>query len=99
MQALLKNLTSEYFWIRLFFMLVYLILVEVAVSVLTLFILLQFIYRLFVGQSQADLFRVSSSLSKFVLAAYRFLTYQSETKPFPFSDWPAADAMPEEEDE
>ena len=98
MQALLKNLTSEHFWIRLFFMLVYLILVEIAVPVLTLFIIVQFIYRLFVGECQADLFRFSSSLTKFVLQAYRFLTYQTEVKPFPFSDWPEADPMPEEED-
>lgn len=98
MQALIKNLTSEYFWIRLFFMLVYLILVEIAVSVLTLFIILQFLYRLFVGESQSDLFRFSSSLTKFVLQAYRFLTYQTEDKPFPFSDWPEADPMPKEED-
>lgn len=98
MQALLKNLTSEHFWIRLFFMLLYLIVVEIAVSVLTLLIIVQFIYRLFVGECQQDLFHFSSSLSKFVLQAYRFLSYQTEAKPFPFSDWPTADALPEDEE-
>lgn len=98
MQALLKNLTSEHFWIRLFFMLVYLIAVEIAVSVLTLLIVVQFVYRLFAGQSQADVFRFSSSLAEFVWQTYRFLTYQTDSKPFPFNDWPQAGPMPTEED-
>ena len=39
MQAFIKNLTSEAFWLRLVFMLLFLVLAEIAVSILTLLIL------------------------------------------------------------
>ena len=47
MQALKNNLTSEAFWLRLAFMILSVILLEIAASVLILLVLLQFLYRLF----------------------------------------------------
>ena len=47
MQALKNNLTSEAFWLRLVFMLLSLLLVELAASVLVLLVIGQFLYHLF----------------------------------------------------
>ena len=94
MQALINNLTSEAFWLRLAFMLLFLVLAEIAVSIMTLLILVQFVYRLFVGSLQAEIYAFSSSLAKFIWQIYQFLTYQTEQKPFPFCDWPAAEHRP-----
>ena len=97
MQALINNLTSEAFWLRLAFMLLFLVLAEIAVSIMTLLILVQFVYRLLVGRLQAEVYAFTSSLSKFIWQTYQFLSYQTEQKPFPFSDWPAAEDMPVEQ--
>lgn len=98
MEALKNNLTSEKFWLRLIFMLVTLFLVELATSILVLTVIGQFLYRLFNEDSHGTLLSFSNSLGQFVLQSYRFLTYQTETKPYPFSDWPAAQDLPEAQD-
>lgn len=98
MQALKDNLTSEAFWLRLVFMLLSLVLVEVAASVLVLLVFLQFLYRLFSQSSHQTILQFSNSLGRFVLHSYRFLSYQTEDKPFPFSDWPEAEDLPQAED-
>ncbi|MCP4788943.1 MAG: DUF4389 domain-containing protein [Gammaproteobacteria bacterium] len=99
MQAFFENLKSEDFWLRLAFMLLFLIGVEVALSVMLLLIMVQFVYRLFMGKLQAEIYAFSSSLSAFIHQSYQFLIYQVEEKPFPFNDWPKAKAMPDEDAE
>ncbi|MDP6969095.1 MAG: DUF4389 domain-containing protein [Gammaproteobacteria bacterium] len=96
MQALINNLTSEAFWLRLAFMLLFLVLAEIAISIMTLLVLVQFVYRLLSGSLQAELYAFSSSLAKFILQTYQFLSYQTEQKPFPFFDWPMAEDRPED---
>jgi hypothetical protein len=98
MQALKDNLTSEAFWLRLVFMLLNLVLVEIAASVMVLLVVGQFLYRLFYGASHVTILQFSNSLGRFILHSYRFLSYQTETKPFPFSDWPEAEDLPQGED-
>ena len=98
MQALKNNLTSEAFWLRLVFMLLSLLLVEIAASVLVFLVVGQFLYRLFNETSHAKILQFSNSLGRFILHSYRFLSYQTDTKPFPFSDWPEAEDLPEDDD-
>ena len=88
MQALKQNLMSETFWLRLLFMALFLVLVEIATSVMVLLIVIQFIHQLFTGRCQANLMDFSHGLGSFVLQSYQFLTHQTETKPYPFTDWP-----------
>jgi hypothetical protein len=98
MQAFKNNLTSEAFWLRLVFMLLSLLLVEIAASILVLLVIAQFLYRLFNVSSHQAMLQFSNSLGRFILHSYRFLSYQTESKPFPFSDWPEAEDIPQAED-
>jgi len=97
MQALIKNLTSEAFWLRLAFMLLFAVMAEIAISIMMLMVLVQFVFRLFVGRLQAEIYAFSSSLSKFILQAFQFLSYQTQEKPFPFNDWPKASELPNQD--
>jgi hypothetical protein len=98
MQAFKNNLISEAFWLRLVFMLLSLLLVEIAASILVLLVIAQFLYRLFNVSSHQAMLQFSNSLGRFILHSYRFLSYQTESKPFPFSDWPEAEDLPQAED-
>ena len=95
MRALKRNLKDETFWLRLIFMLLFLLIVEIALFVLFVLVIWQFVYRLFVGNSYNDLLHWSNSLTQFVYQIYRFLTYQTDVKPFPFHDWPTPKDMPD----
>jgi hypothetical protein len=98
MQALKENLMTEAFWLRLCFMLLFVVVLEIATSIMGLLILMQFVYRLFSGRCQPNLLGFSDSLALFILQGYRFLTYQTETKPYPFDDWPQSKHQTTDED-
>ncbi len=94
MQTLINNLKSETFWIRLVFMVLFALVVELAAPLLIILVVIQFVYRLFNDNNQTEIYEFSRSLSEFIYQIYRFLTYQTETKPFPFSDWPKHESTP-----
>jgi len=98
MQALKNNLKSEAFWLRLVFMLLTLVLVKIAAYILVLLVVAQFFYRLFSESSQQTILEFSNSTGRFILQSYRFLSYQTESKPFPFNDWPEAKDLPQAQD-
>jgi len=63
-----------------------------------LLVISQFLFRLFNEVSHQSLLGFSNSLGRFILHSYRFLSYQTESKPFPFNDWPVAEDLPKAED-
>ena len=50
--------------------------------------LVQFLFDLISGKPNNRLFQFSSELKDYIAEVVVFVTYQSDTKPFPFSDWP-----------
>jgi hypothetical protein len=52
---------------------------------------IQFMMMLLAGKTNERLASFGSSLGCYLQQIVCFLTFATETKPFPFSDWPAAD--------
>ncbi|HKM16124.1 MAG TPA: DUF4389 domain-containing protein [Marinospirillum sp.] len=90
-------LKDESFWLRLPFMLLFFIVWRLTELVLIGIILVQIVFRLFKGEPQLQLLQLGSQLTLFSYQVFRYLTFNTEAKPFPFADWPnaqAADANP-----
>ena len=87
-----SNLTSGRNWLRLVFMLLFALLLQVATAIMWVLVILQFLFSLVTGRDNDKLRAFGSSLSSYIHDSLRFLTYNSEEKPFPFSDWPSAEA-------
>ena len=85
-----SNLTSSRHWMRLVFMLLFALLLQVATAVMWVLVILQFLFSLITGKDNEKLRAFGSALSVYIHQSLRFLTYNSEDKPFPFSDWPSA---------
>ncbi len=49
---------------------------------------LQFFVALVNGVDNPNLRRFGETLCEYIYQALRFLTYNSDEKPFPFADWP-----------
>ena len=77
-------------WLRGLFMLLFAVISRVAELVLLTVAVLQFLWALATGQSNARLCAFGESLSRYLYQVFRFLTFDTEDKPFPFSDWPGA---------
>ena len=78
-------------WIRIAYMVLFLVLLLVARGVLFLLILIQTGIVLVSGADNAKLRDLGQSLSKWVLQTLLFVTFNSEDKSFPFDDWPTAE--------
>ncbi len=90
---LTQRLKDESFWLRLPFMLLFFIAWKLTELVLFGVILVQLCVRLLTGSPQPELLKLGAQLTRYGYQIYRYLTFNSEYKPFPFSDWPQTDPV------
>ena len=83
-----SNLTSSKHWLRLIFMLVFAVVLQVTSIVMWILVIAQFIFSLITGEDNIHLRKFGHELSIYIFDTLKFLTYASEEKPFPFADWP-----------
>lgn len=85
-----NNLLSPTHWLRLIYMLLFAVFLQVASFVMWVLVAVQFIFALITGNDNRNLRHFGNSLTNYIHQALLFLTYNSEEKPFPFADWPQA---------
>lgn len=92
MHAFKQSITSADFWLHLFYVVLLALAWQLAELLLVLVVILQVGYRLFTGAPNASLTGYGNSLSQYLWQIGRYLTGATEQKPWPFLEWPAADA-------
>jgi len=75
-------------WIRLLYMIVFGLLSILARMVVCIVAVLQFLLVLITGADNKNLRDLGQGASRWTYQAFLFLTFNSDDKPFPFSDWP-----------
>jgi|TARA_R110000822_G_scaffold159476_8_gene299189 hypothetical protein len=88
------NLLNVHTWIRLLYMVLFGVLSVVARMVIWVVAILQFILLLVMGDGNNNLRDLGQGASKWSYQVFLFLTFNSDDKPFPFSDWPEIDPPP-----
>mgnify|MGYP000877088964 CR=1 FL=1 len=83
-----KEIERESIVLRILWMVVFTIIWQLAEIVLGCVVLLQLGYRLFYSAPNAGLQSFGDSLSQYLRQIGRFGTFNTEEKPWPFSDWP-----------
>ncbi len=89
-EKLKSNILSVDHWMRLVFMILFSVFLFVANIIMKALVAIQFLFALFTGSDNPNLRQFGDSLSQFIYAILRFLTYNTEDKPFPFTGWPEA---------
>ena len=97
-EKIVNNLKSESRWLRLIFMILFAALGYLAILVILVLACVQAIAGFITGSPNTRLLEFSSSLNQFTYQCIQFLTYNSEEKPFPFSDWPGEPTYNEDDD-
>lgn len=82
------NLKSESFWLRSLFMVLFFVVYRIVDVLVLLVAISQWLYVLLTGDANASLSRFAGGLAAYVAQIIAYLSYNSEEKPFPFSDWP-----------
>lgn len=78
-------------WLRAFLMILMVLAFHLAVTVLGVLVVVQFVLALVTGSPNARLCRFGQSMGQYLRQIAEFETFASEDAPFPFSDWPAGD--------
>ena len=86
-----QNLTAGETWVRGLFILMFVFMLVVARLVTGAVVVIQFLFTVFTGQINDNLKTFGASLARYVYNCLLFVTYNSDDKPFPFGEWPAAE--------
>lgn len=79
----------ESLFLRVLWMLFFLLVWHLAELMLGALVLVQVIYRLVYGAPNGSVMSAGDSLSQYLAQIGRFGTFHTEQKPWPFADWPA----------
>lgn len=74
--------------IRALYMILFLFVMYVVWIILCGVALIQFIFMMFTKKCNQNLLDFGRGLNQYVYEIFRFLTYNSEHLPYPFSPWP-----------
>lgn len=75
-------------WLRALYMILFAVLFKAAEFVMWVVVVFQLVITLATDSPNERLQRFGKQLSICVCGLWMFLTYNTEKKPFPFSDWP-----------
>ncbi len=78
-------------WMRGLFMIIFLILMNVAATVLAVIAIVQFFWLLFKSERNEGLTSFGFSLGKWFRDVARFQSADTDVKPFPWAEWPSED--------
>ena len=94
--AVEEHLKSRKTWLRLLFMCIYGLFVCLAGMVGTVIVVLGFLWVLFTGEVNRELREIGQSIASYMYEIIRYLTFNTEDKPFPFGGrWPSSDPEPD----
>ncbi len=83
-----ERLLSVEHWLRFAFMMLFILILSVVSYLIITLVILQFLWSLITGEANDKLRDFGSSGARFIHQVLRFLTYNTDDKPFPFADWP-----------
>ncbi|MDH3638255.1 MAG: DUF4389 domain-containing protein [Gammaproteobacteria bacterium] len=76
-------------WLRLLLMLLFaFVFFNVLSAVFVVVLVAQFVFRLATGNVNGRLARFAAQLTRYGTQILRYITYTTDTRPFPFVDWP-----------
>jgi hypothetical protein len=85
------TLSNSNTWVRLAYMFLFTLLLMAARLVISLVVIVQFLLVLVTGSDNENLRNLGQGLGKWVYQTIMFLTFNTESKPFPFDEWPEVD--------
>ncbi len=89
-QNLKTNVTRGATWLRGLFMLLFVVIFNIAEIMLGAIVVFQFLNVLVTAKPMPRLVGFGESLGRYIYQIVRYLTFDTEDRPFPFADWPGA---------
>ena len=88
MSEIKQSIESDAFWLRTLFIVLFSIVYRIIDVVVLFLVLVQWGFTLTTGQVNPALSQFSEGLACYIAQIVQYVTGCSETKPFPFTEWP-----------
>lgn len=92
-ERLKQHLTARATWLRGFYIVLFTIIYTIAEIVLVAVVVFQFLSTLVTGGTNQRLLALGQSLSTFVYQILCYVTFNSDTRPYPFDAWPKGEPV------
>jgi len=89
-----QNIKNPAFWKRLLFMVLFAFAYTVAEFAIWAVILFLIFFNLFTGGNNERAVTLGRQISAYIYHVLLYLTYNTEERPFPFTDWPKPEKLP-----
>ncbi len=80
-------------WIRVLFVVLFWVVFYVTQFVIAVVVVAQCAFTVFTGKANHNLLKFGDMLGKYVHDILRFVTYNTDQRPFPFNDFPKSDLV------
>ena len=81
-------------WIRLLFMILFIVIGNFAAGLIVTVGIFQFLSVVITGKPNPHLASFGDGLSRYLFQVASFVSFGTETKPFPFTEWPGSAPTP-----
>jgi hypothetical protein len=88
---IIDNLKQSSVWVRIILMVAFAVVLYPVFLVLLVLMIAQMLFVIITGESNANLRSLGVALSAYVFQIVQFMSYVTDTKPFPFSEFPKAE--------
>ena len=88
---IIDNLKQSSVWVGIILMVAFAVVLYPVFLVLLVLMIAQMLFVIITGESNANLRSLGVALSAYVFQIVQFMSYVTDTKPFPFSDFPKAE--------
>ncbi len=85
-----ENVKNVDTWLRGLFIIIFGVIFYFLIGIIWLLVIFQFVTKVITGKLNDQLEKFSSSLTQYALQILDYVTFQSETRPFPFSPFPGS---------
>ena len=85
-----ENVKNVDTWMRGLFIIIFGVIFYFLIGIIWLLVIFQFVTKVITGNLNEQLEKFSSGLTQYALQILDYVTFQSETRPFPFSSFPGA---------
>jgi hypothetical protein len=76
-------------WIRGLFIIIYAVISYVLFWIIWLVVIFQFVMKVLTANLNPNVMNFSGGLTRYAFQILEYVTFQSETRPWPFGPWPA----------
>jgi len=98
-EDLKERLQDKVSWTRVLYMVLFAIIYNIAEIVLVVVVVAQLVFKFVTGSPNDQLLVFGGQLSRYFYDIFRFLTFNQEQMPFPFSEWPQQPRLGVDRDE